>query len=179
MRASLYLITYKERDVCVVVEVAKDGDSSSTVFSVVLAEEERQVQYLKAMLRSASDKLQGEFRRANEAEERVAQMHKRRQEILVKAIKSEQARQRAAHEISRQHEEIKRNNMQIEMMQAHLHKADEDAKTLDQQRDEAEPPGHARLLDSTSKHPSSGNPARKEERRAAVQAWSEVTAMAT
>lgn len=117
---------------------SKDSDSSSTVFSVVLAEEERQVQYLKAMLRSASDKLQGEIRRANEAEERVAVMHKREQEILVKAIQSEQARQRAAHEVSRQQEEIKRYQMQVEMMQAQLHKADEDAKSLEQQRDEAE-----------------------------------------
>lgn len=134
------------------------------------------------MLRSASNKLQGEFRRANEAEERVAQMHKRKQEILVKAIKSEQARERAAHEISHQQEEIKSYQIQIKMMQAQLHKADEDAKTLEQQRDKAEKSASkaretARQYKQTPVEWKAREEGKEEGRR--HQAWSEVTAMAT
>ena len=100
-------------------------------------------------------------------------MRKREQEILVKAFQAEQARQRAALEISRQQEEIKRYQMHIEMMQAQLNRSEEDVKTLEQQRDDAERSAtkareNARLYKQTLAEWKAREEGREEGRRAGM-----------
>ncbi|GJE95899.1 hypothetical protein PsYK624_120900 [Phanerochaete sordida] len=115
----------------------KDSDSAS-VLSLVLAEEERQVHHMKAVLRATGDRLEGEMRRADGAEERARGAETRARDALSRATTAEAARHHAELEATRAREEVTRFRMLAEAAEREARRAEQDVLRLDRLKNEAE-----------------------------------------
>ncbi|CCL99868.1 uncharacterized protein FIBRA_01893 [Fibroporia radiculosa] len=116
---------------------SKDSDTSS-ILTLVLAEEERQAHHLKAILRSTGDRLEFEMRRADQAESRarIAESHAR--EVALRVAAAETARHQAELDAARAREEIKRYQMQYESAERELRRVETELQKTDRTRKDAE-----------------------------------------
>ncbi|THH03909.1 hypothetical protein EW145_g5907 [Phellinidium pouzarii] len=115
-----------------------DSDTASRILSVVLAEEEREVQHLKTQLIVLGEQLKGSMRRAADAEQRAHTAQSREREALAKAERAEQTKHRAELEVARQQEEMKRYRQQIETLERQVGKSEYDIRILQRKKDRAE-----------------------------------------
>lgn len=115
----------------------KDSDAAS-VLSLVLAEEERQVHHMKAVLRSTGDRLEGEMRRADASEERARTAETRARDALSRATTAEAARHHAELEATRAREEVTRYRMLADAAERELRRAEADIARLERLRSDAE-----------------------------------------
>ncbi|EKM54106.1 uncharacterized protein PHACADRAFT_257721 [Phanerochaete carnosa HHB-10118-sp] len=115
----------------------KDSDAAS-VLTLVLAEEERQVHHMKAVLRATGDRLEGEMRRAESAEERARAAEGRARDALSRATTAEAARHHAELEATRAREEITRYRMLAEAAEREARRAETDVQRLERLKSEAE-----------------------------------------
>ncbi|KIP08453.1 hypothetical protein PHLGIDRAFT_126975 [Phlebiopsis gigantea 11061_1 CR5-6] len=115
----------------------KESDASS-VLTLVLAEEERQVNHLKAVLRATGDRLDAETRRANQAEDRARAAESRAREAISRAAAAEAARHQTELEAARVKEETTRYRMLAEAAEREVRRAEADMQRLERFKAEAE-----------------------------------------
>ncbi|KAI5123966.1 hypothetical protein M0805_006378 [Coniferiporia weirii] len=116
----------------------RDSDSTSRILSVVLAEEEREVQHYKTQLIVMGEQLKGAMRRAAEAEQRALTAQSREREALARVELAEQARHRAELEVVRQQEEARKYRLQIETLERQVGKSEFEIRVVERAKDRAE-----------------------------------------
>ncbi|TFK53934.1 hypothetical protein OE88DRAFT_1785144 [Heliocybe sulcata] len=116
----------------------KDKDDTSSIISFVLAEEEKSSHRLKTMLRTMSDRLEHEIRRADQAESRAQAAEKRAAAAQAKVSISEAARMQAEADASHAKEEIKHVQMLLEVAQRDAQRAEEGSRRLEEKKRELE-----------------------------------------
>ncbi|RDB25464.1 hypothetical protein Hypma_007824 [Hypsizygus marmoreus] len=87
---------------------------SPSLMTLALVEEERQGNHLKALLRNATDRLEYEIRRADEAEARAIYAESREKEVSTKLIAAESIRRQMESDLERSNAENRRYQMQLE-----------------------------------------------------------------
>lgn len=115
----------------------KENDPMN-VLTVVLAEEERQVNHLRALLRTTADRLEDERVRANQAENRADFNESRARELQMKLTNSEAAKHSEGLETERARDEAHRLKMQMDMMERELHRLRNSLSNMTKKKDEAE-----------------------------------------
>ncbi|KAF9648586.1 hypothetical protein BDM02DRAFT_2214521 [Thelephora ganbajun] len=115
----------------------KENDSMS-VLTVVLAEEERQVNHLRALLRTTAERLEDERVRANQAENRADFNESRVRELQMKLTNSEAAKHSADLETERARDESHRLKMQMEMLEREAQRLRNSLNNMTKKKDEAE-----------------------------------------
>jgi hypothetical protein len=117
----------------------EDRDSDTTsVLTVVLAEEERQGNHLKALLRITGERLDAEIRRADQADLRTEYLETRVRELQIRLSSTDISRHQAELDATRSKEEIRRYQMQAEISERELQRIRADNTTLTRQRENAE-----------------------------------------
>jgi len=114
----------------------RDSDTTS-VLTIVLAEEERQGNHLKALLRITGERLDAELRRAEQAESRAEYSETRLRELQIRLSSTDVARHQAELEAARLKEEVKRYRMQAEISEGELQRTRDNNTTLTRQKDGA------------------------------------------
>ncbi|TDL26302.1 hypothetical protein BD410DRAFT_576543 [Rickenella mellea] len=120
---------------------SRDGkrrEKDSDVLTEVLAEEERQLTHLKAVLNSTAERLYQETRRAEQAEHRAELAETRARDAHARIMQSETIRHQSQMEISRAREEVMQYKLQLDVAERELRRAEEDIETLEEQLREAE-----------------------------------------
>ncbi|THH21346.1 hypothetical protein EW146_g208 [Bondarzewia mesenterica] len=112
--------------------------AANSMLSLVLAEEERQVQHLKEMLRITGDRLEHEARRADQAESRATLVEVRAREANARAAAAEQAQHHSEIDAAKAREETKRYQMQLDTADRELRRVTADVVRLQRQKDEAD-----------------------------------------
>lgn len=115
-----------------------DADRASRVLSVVLAEEEREVQNLRAQLIVMAEQLKGSVRNVADAESRAQTAQSREREMRTRLQQVEQAKHQADLEITRQAEEMKRYRLQVDTLTRQLANVEVDMRALEKEKDESE-----------------------------------------
>ena len=108
------------------------------VLTVVLAEEERQVNHLRALLRTTAERLEDERVRANQAENRADFNESRVRELQMKLSNSEAAKHSADLETERARDESHRLKMQMDMMEREVQRLRNSLSNMTKKKDEAE-----------------------------------------
>lgn len=116
---------------------AHDGDTASRVLSIVLAEEEREVQSLRAQLVVIAEQLKGSMRNAADAEQRAQTAQSRERETRARLLQVEHAKHQADLEVTRQTEEMKRYRLQIDTLERQKMQMEADMRAVEKERDEA------------------------------------------
>jgi chromosome segregation ATPase len=115
----------------------KENDSMS-VLTVVLAEEERQVNHLRALLRTTAERLEDERVRANQAENRADFNESRVRELQMKFTNSEATKHSADLETERARDESHRLKMQMDMLEREVQRLRHSLSSMTKRKDEAE-----------------------------------------
>ncbi|KAI0790837.1 hypothetical protein C8Q75DRAFT_806216 [Abortiporus biennis] len=118
-------------------EKGKDSDTTS-LLTVVLAEEERQANHLKVLLRSASERLENEMRRAELAERRAFTAESHSREAATRLSNAENARHQAELDSAHSREEIARHKTLAESKDRELRKAQAEIQKLDRTKNDLE-----------------------------------------
>ena len=108
------------------------------MLTVVLAEEERQVNHLRALLRTTADRLEDERVRANQAENRADFNESRVRELQMKLTNSEAAKHSEGLETERARDEAHRLKMQMDMMEREVQRLRNSLNNMTKRKDEAE-----------------------------------------
>ena len=108
------------------------------MFTVVLAEEERQVNHLRALLRTTAERMEDERVRANQAENRADFNESRVRELQMKLTNSEATKHSADLETERARDESHRLKMQMEMMEREVQRLRSSLNNMTKRKDEAE-----------------------------------------
>ena len=116
----------------------KDKGNASRVLSVVLAEEEREVQNLRSQLLITAEQLKNSVRKAADAESRALSAASKEREAQARIQQLEHAKHTVDVELSRQAEEIKRYKQRIEDLERQVSKLDGDMRSLERQKSRAE-----------------------------------------
>lgn len=116
----------------------REAGTPGTVLTAMLAEEEKQVNYLKSVLKSTNDRLQAETRRADQTEYRLEVAERQARDAQTKANKAESLRHDSEVEVAKLRAELKRFEFQYEMLSRELRRAEADILMLERQRTEAE-----------------------------------------
>lgn len=109
-----------------------------SMLTVVLAEEERQVNHLRALLRTTAERLEDERIRANQAENRADFNESRVRELQMKLANSEAAKHSADLETERARDESHRLKMQMEMVEREVQRLRNSLNNVTKKRDDAE-----------------------------------------
>ena len=155
------------------------GSGSKNMVGLVLAEEERQVNHLKEILKSTGDRLEHEIRRADWAEQRAEHAEARAREIGSRISTAEAGQLAAELKSIRTKEGMQRLQMHIETMKGELRRAQEGADRLERKRAEAEENGD-KLRGVVKKYQialndfQAGEEAREETRRVEIQRWYDI-----
>lgn len=112
--------------------------SASTLMSLVVAEEEKQVHHLRSTLRSTGDRLDQEMRRAKQAESKAEFAELRARELTVRVSAAETGKRYAELDAERTNEDIRRYQMRIESLEKQVTKLQADIRVLERQRNEAD-----------------------------------------
>lgn len=115
----------------------KENDSMN-VLTVVLAEEERQVNHLRALLRTTAERLEDERVRANQAENRADFNESRVRELQMKLTNSEATKHSADLETERAKDETHRLKMQIGSLERELRGLRHSLTNMTKRKDDAE-----------------------------------------
>ena len=115
----------------------KENDSMS-VLTVVLAEEERQVNHLRALLRTTAERLDDERVRANQAENRADFNESRVRELQMKLTNCDAAKHSADLETERARDESHRLKMQMDMLEREVRGLRNSLASMTKRKDEAE-----------------------------------------
>ena len=115
----------------------KENDSMN-VLTVVLAEEERQVNHLRALLRTTSERLEDERVRANQAENRADFNESRVRELQMKLTNSEAAKHSADLDTERARDEAHRTKMQMDMLERDVQRLRNSLINMTKRKDDAE-----------------------------------------
>lgn len=115
----------------------KENDSMN-VLTVVLAEEERQVNHLRGLLRTTADRLEDERVRANQAENRADFNESRVRELQMKLTNSEAAKHSADNETERAKDEAHRLKMQMDMVEREVQRLRNSLASMTKRKDDAE-----------------------------------------
>lgn len=115
----------------------KENDSMN-VLTVVLAEEERQVNHLRALLRTTAERLEDERVRANQAENRADFNESRVRELQMKLTNSEATKHSADLETERAKDESHRLKMQMDMLEREAQRLRNSLANMTKRKDEAE-----------------------------------------
>lgn len=115
-----------------------DRSDAPSVLNIVLAEEERQVNHLKSLLRSAGDRLETEIRRADQVESRAQFAESRTMELQIRLSTAETARHQSELDAARAKEEVRRHQMQLEMSERELQRVRSSVTNLTRQKEDAE-----------------------------------------
>lgn len=115
-----------------------DRSDASSVLTIVLAEEERQGNHLKSLLRSAGDRLDTEIRRADQAESRVQFSESRALELQMRLSSSDASRHQAELDSARSKEELRRYQMKLEISERELLRVRGNVAILTRQKEDAE-----------------------------------------
>lgn len=115
----------------------KENDSMN-VLTVVLAEEERQVNHLRALLRTTAERLEDERVRANQAENRADFNESRVRELQMKLTNSEATKHSADLETERARDESHRLKMQMDMQERELQRLRNSLGNMTKRKDDAE-----------------------------------------
>jgi len=108
------------------------------VLTVVLAEEERQVNHLRALLRTTAERLEDERVRANQAENRADFNESRVRELQMKLTNSEATKHSVELETERARDEAHRIKMQMDMMEREVQRLRNSLNNMTKKKDEAE-----------------------------------------
>lgn len=115
----------------------KENDSMN-VLTVVLAEEERQVNHLRALLRTTAERLEDERVRANQAENRADFNESRVRELQMKLTNSEATKHSADLETERAKDESHRMKMQMDMLEREVQRLRNSLGNMTKRKDDAE-----------------------------------------
>lgn len=115
----------------------KENDSMN-VLTVVLAEEERQVNHLRALLRTTADRLEDERVRANQAENRADFNESRVRELQMKLTNSEATKHSADLDTERAKDECHRMKMQMDMLDREVQRLRNSLANMTKRKDDAE-----------------------------------------
>lgn len=115
----------------------KENDSMN-VLSVVLAEEERQVNHLRALLRTTAERLEDERVRANQAENRADFNESRVRELQMKLMNTEATKHSADLETERARDETHRLKMQMEKLEREVQRLRNSLTNMTKRKDDAE-----------------------------------------
>ena len=115
----------------------KENDSMS-VLTVVLAEEERQVNHLRGLLRTTADRLEDERVRANQAENRADFNESRVRELQMKLTNADAAKHSVGLETERAKDEAHRLKMQMDTMEREVQRLRNSLNNMTKKKDEAE-----------------------------------------
>jgi len=115
----------------------KENDSMS-VLTVVLAEEERQVNHLRALLRTTAERLEDERVRANQAENRADFNESRVRELQMKLSNSEATKHSADLETERARDDSHRVKIQMELLEREVQRLRNSLSNMTKKKDDAE-----------------------------------------
>ena len=116
----------------------RESDTASHILSVVLAEEEREVQTLRSQLIVLGEQLKSANRRATDAELRAQTAETRAREAQARMIQAEHAKHLLELEAIRQNEEIRRIKSQAETFEREVRKLEFDVRKAERERSNAE-----------------------------------------
>ena len=155
------------------------GSSSTTMMGLVLAEEERQVNHLKAVLKTTGDRLEQEMRKADRAEQRAERAEARAIEMASRVSIAEAGQHTAELDSARLKEEIQRFQMHVETMKGVLRRAQEDVDRIEGKRAEAEESAEksrsvAKKFQMALNDYHAGEEGRDEARRKEIQRWYDI-----
>jgi len=115
----------------------KENDPMN-MLTVVLAEEERQVNHLRGLLRTTADRLEDERVRANQAENRADFNESRVRELQMKLTNSDAAKHSVELETERARDEAHRLKMQLDAMEREMQRLRNSLSNMTKKKDEAE-----------------------------------------
>jgi hypothetical protein len=116
----------------------REHRSSPSIMSLVLVEEERQACHLKDVLRSTGDRLEYEIRRADDAVGRAEYAEMRAKDVFTRVAAMEAALHNAEVQSVRSGEELRKYQMQSQVMERELRRVQADVVRLEKQKAEAE-----------------------------------------
>lgn len=108
------------------------------MISLVLADEERQVNRLKSLLRSTGDRLEYEIRRADDATTRAEYAETRAKEVCARLGISEASRSRSEMEATKSNDEARLYRLRLESAEHEMGRLRSDIEHLQKRRKEAE-----------------------------------------
>jgi len=152
---------------------------TTMVRSMVLAEEERQTNHLKAVLKTTGDRLEREIQRADRDEKRADHAEIRTREIGSRVSAAEAARHASELDSTRLKEEMRLFQLQIDSLQRDLRRAQDDVRLLEKRRVEAEE-NAAKSRDGARKFQialtdlQARDSGREDARRMEIQKWYDV-----
>ncbi|EGO00008.1 hypothetical protein SERLA73DRAFT_52686 [Serpula lacrymans var. lacrymans S7.3] len=143
---------------------------------LVLAEEERQAQHLKSVLRATADRLEHEIRRADKAVSRAEYAEMRAREMTTRVTSAESGKQTAELDATRAKEEAKRYQLQCESLERQLKRMQADASSLQKLKVEADESASrardtARKFQVELKNLQEREEGREESRRFGMHKW--------
>ena len=155
------------------------GSSSTTMMGLVLAEEERQVNHLKAVLKTTGDRLEQEIKKGDRAEQRAERAEARAMEMASRISIAEAGQHTAELHSVRLKEEIQRLHMHVETMKGVLRRAQEDVDRIEGKRAQAEESaeksrGVAKKFQMALNDFHAEEEAREEARRKEIQRWYDI-----
>lgn len=101
-------------------------------------DEDNPLHWLKAVLKTTTEKLEMETRRANQTEHRAEMSEYREKEEHAKVLQAEMARHQAELDTARAEEELKRYRVQLEANKKELRRAEDRITALETQRSDAQ-----------------------------------------
>lgn len=154
----------------------KPGVGTSSLITLVLAEEERQAHHLKSILRTSSERLENEIRRADEANARAQFAEARALEATTRANSADATRHQLELDLTRAAETIKRYQMQLENVERDLKRVQDDLARVDRERQDAETSAAkardtARSLQLVVRDCHAREDGREESSRLAMHKW--------
>jgi chromosome segregation ATPase len=149
-----------------------------SITALALVEEERQVNHLKALLRSASDRLEHEIRRADEADTRVQYAELRAKDATTQLVGAEAAKREAETRAEQLSAESKRYQMQFERVEREMRCMEADILRLEKENEELEGSGikakeSSRYYQNALREYQIREERREEGRQAVLQRWFE------
>ncbi|KAF9465015.1 hypothetical protein BDZ94DRAFT_1255108 [Collybia nuda] len=111
---------------------------SPSIMALALVEEERQANHLKALLRNASDRIEYEIRRADEADARAEYAEQYTKSVSARISEAETARRQAEAETEQANSENRRYQMQLESVERELKRLRDDVQRLEKDKEELE-----------------------------------------
>jgi hypothetical protein len=106
--------------------------------TIALVEEERHVNHLRALLRSASNRLEYEIRRADEAEARGQSAELRAKDITGQLLIAERAKREAETGLQQSNAESRRYQIQLEHMEIEMRRLKADILSLEKENERLE-----------------------------------------
>ncbi|KAF8161185.1 hypothetical protein B0H34DRAFT_699808 [Crassisporium funariophilum] len=109
---------------------------SDVVIALALAEEERQANHLKALLRSSADRLEYEIRRADEATARADFSERREREAVARATSAEAAKEEKRTESIQAEKDTRSYQVQLEVAQREVRRLQMDMQGIQREMEE-------------------------------------------